>query len=107
MRRASRGRFEVPLSWSDVEGNVPLESCVLGWVGCVGGVGLAALGAVAGGVEMPFCSVSAATGEAMVRVSRRVDCPSCACSWGLVRRRQSRPGARARRSGLGGECGSA
>jgi len=44
---------------------VPLESCVLGWA-CVGGVGLAALGAVAGGVEMPFCKASAATGDAII-----------------------------------------
>lgn len=32
----------------------------------MGGVGLAAFGAVAGGVEMPFCRVSAATGDAIV-----------------------------------------
>lgn len=77
MRRASRGRFEVPASWREVVGNeapgaeaaaavvdVPLESC--DWVfGCVdvwvavGGLGLGALEPVAGGVEMPFWSVSA------------------------------------------------
>jgi hypothetical protein len=78
MRRASRGRFEVPVSCIDVEGNeedaeaapmvaeVPLESCVLGCVeDCVGGLGLGALDAVAGGVEMPFWRVSA-TGDAMM-----------------------------------------
>jgi hypothetical protein len=64
MRRASRGRLDVPASWREVGGKVPLESCVLGWA-CVGGVGFAALGAVAGGVEMPFCSASVATGDAI------------------------------------------
>lgn len=62
MRRASRGRLEVPVSWSEVDGNAPFVSCVLGCVvwdcgwGCeaVGGLGLGALEAVAGGVEMPF-----------------------------------------------------
>lgn len=75
IRRASRGRLEVPASWSEVLGNeavaaavvlVALESCVLGWVDvCVGGLGLGALEPVAGGVEMPFWSVSA-MGDAMV-----------------------------------------
>ena len=80
MRRASRGRLERPVSWSEVEGNagfmgaavlVPFGCCevwVLGWVeGAVGGLWLGApeADAVVGGVEMPFAMFSAA-GEAMV-----------------------------------------
>jgi ferredoxin len=75
MRRASRGRFEVPVSCRDVEGNgalmgagaVPLvcagcEVCVLACVEeAVGGLGFGAPVAVAGGVE----SISP-PGEAMM-----------------------------------------
>lgn len=78
MRRASRGRLEVPASWREVGGNgafmfvgavVPLErcgwdwggGCVEGWVGGLGFEGFA----VAGGVEMPLAMFSAA-GEAIV-----------------------------------------
>lgn len=86
MRRASRGRFVVPLSCSEVEGNdalieavvVPLswvaccEFCVLGTVeDAVGGLGFGAPVAVAGGVDMPFCISAAAAGEAMLRGSRK------------------------------------
>jgi hypothetical protein len=92
MRRASRGRFEVPGSERDVPGKagfmaaavvvVVLEfvppfvwdccccdgCCCWGWEGggCwVGGLSVGAF-AVAGGVEMPFCMFSAA-GDAMVK----------------------------------------
>jgi hypothetical protein len=79
MRRASRGRLEVPGSVREVEGKdalaedaarvaeVPLESWVFGCVeDWVGGLGLGALEAVvAGGVEMPLARVSAA-GDAML-----------------------------------------
>lgn len=73
MRRASRGRLDVPVSWREVGGKdvliavgAPLESWeALCWlVGWVGGLGFVAL-AVAGGVDMPLASVSAA-GEAIV-----------------------------------------
>jgi hypothetical protein len=80
MRRASRGRLEVPGSVREVEGKeddaeaarvaeVPLESWVFGCVeDWVGGLGFGALEAVvAGGVDMPFARVSAA-GDAMVGV---------------------------------------
>jgi hypothetical protein len=71
MRRASRGRLEAPVSWSEVGGK-EAESWERGWVfgwveDWVGGLGFAALEAVAGGVDMPFCRASAA-GEAMVVV---------------------------------------
>jgi hypothetical protein len=77
MRRASRGRLEFPLSWSEVAGwegwmgaaVCPLErGCECG-LGCaeeaVGGLGFGAPEAVAGGVEMPF-GRSAWAGEAML-----------------------------------------
>ena len=84
MRRASRGRLDAPVSCSEVCGkdivaeDVPLESCVFGWVG---GLGLGALEAfVAGGVEMPFWRASAAMGDAMVG-----SCGEWArCGWGVV-----------------------
>lgn len=81
MRRASRGRFEVPGSRSEVDGK---EACMTGWAGgwpvglvgalavwggCaegwVGGLGCGAVAVVvAGGVEMPFCN-SAGAGDAI------------------------------------------
>jgi hypothetical protein len=82
MSRASRGRFEVPGSESEVGGKAGFMAAFgvldvpLVWVAgccdegaggcgcCVGGLSVAAF-AVAGGVEMPFCIVSGA-GEAMV-----------------------------------------
>lgn len=81
MRRASRGRLEVPLSCSDVDGNdalmgagaVPFvcagcEVCVLGCVEeAVGGLGLGAPVAVVGGVESMFSP----PGEAIVGYVRQ------------------------------------
>lgn len=92
MRRASRGRLLVPLSWRDVGGNaafmlvvaeavvvvvvvgplfagalLPLDGCdgcCEAGCGCVGGLSVGAL-FVAGGVEMPFGMFSAA-GDAIV-----------------------------------------
>lgn len=78
MRRASRGRLVAPVSCSEVVGKDALSvagceapfTCdvwVLGCVDdCVGGLGLGALDAVAGGVEMPFGMLSAAAGDAML-----------------------------------------
>lgn len=77
MRRASRGRLLVPGSEREFGGkagfmgaavDMPLDccdGCAVGCEGCcVGGLSVGAF-AVAGGVEMPFCMVSAA-GDAMM-----------------------------------------
>lgn len=79
MRRASRGRLLAPLSCSEVDGKAalmlpggfdgaPLDGCdgCDAACGCVGGLRVGAF-AVAGGVEMPFGTFSAA-GEAMLPV---------------------------------------
>lgn len=79
MRRASRGRLLVPLSWSELDGkaafmlaagfaDAPLDACdgCDAGGGCVGGLSVGAF-AVAGGVEMPLGTFSAA-GEAIVPV---------------------------------------
>ena len=77
IRRASRGRLELPLSWREVRGKaasggagagaplVGCEGCEGCW-DCVGGLNVGAF-VVAGGVEMPLAIISAA-GDAMVAV---------------------------------------
>lgn len=79
IRRASRGRLLVPLSWREVDGKAafmlvvgfvgaPLDGCdgCDAGCGCVGGLSVGAF-AVAGGVEIPLGTFSA-TGEAMLLV---------------------------------------